>query len=290
MYRKNKIEKSEAELTFEIMGRTEKWAVVVALIGEGQEINTGEAGISEWMDALNNFHDWKVYVSPHVKHMLGSRAIESQSLHLSVGVRAPRGRVLSDWIEAILDGKEVLAREALLRNQDYPIFISRDLNLVKDYLRDRGSVDRRIGLLASSQARRLRTLGIEMSRDFHGGINWPRWFVDDSSDLRSSYFLEVAASEFMCQGLEIDWVGLCWGSDFFFDEKSNSWISQKLRGPKWHKDKDITWAKNRYRVLLSRARYGLIIWVPRYPDYSDEDNEKMDKTYSFLESCGAIPL
>ena len=290
MLRKQKIEKSEPELTFEIMSRADDWSVVVALVGEGQEINTGEAGISEWMEALRSFPEWKVHISPHVENNLGDRAIESSNLHLSVGVRAPRGRVLSNWIEAVLNGDAASASVALSKNQDYPILITRDLEEMRSYLRDRSSVDRRVGLLASAQARRLRALGIEMSNEFQGGINWPRWFIDSQTDLRSSYSLEVAASEFKCQGLEIDWAGLCWGSDFLYADKAQKWESQKLRGSKWTKDKDATEAKNRYRVLLSRARYGLVIWLPVYPDYSKENNVGMNETYDFLKRCGAIDL
>ena len=290
MWRKQKIEKSEAELTFEIMSRANDWSVVVALVGEGQEINTGEAGISEWMDAPRSFPEWKVHISPHVENELGDRAIESSNLHLSVGVRAPRGRVLSNWIEAVLSGDASSASLALSENQDYPILITRDLEEMRSYLRDRSSVDRRVGLLASAQARRLRALGIEMSNEFQSGINWPRWFIDLQADLRSSYSLEVAASEFKCQGLEIDWAGLCWGSDFLYVDKAKKWESQKFRGSRWTKDKDSTEAKNRYRVLLSRARYGLVIWLPIYPDYSKENNVGMSETYDFLKRCGAVDL
>ena len=293
MKRKQKIERSEAELTFEIMERKPNWCVVVALVGEGQEINTGEAGITEWMQALGGFPNWKIYVSPHVKHDLDDRPIVKSNLHLSVGVRAPRGRVLTDWIDAVLEGKAEFAQEALSRNRDYPVFITRDIAEMKNYLRDLSSPERRVGLLASAQARRLRSLGIEMSNEFQSGIHWPQWFIESEEDLRSSYSLEVAASEFKCQGLEIDWAGLCWGADFIYDEENQRWVSWKLSGSKWQKDKTIEkqqQAINRYRVLLSRARYGLILWIPRFPDYSAEDNDGMKRTYDFLKLCGAVAL
>lgn len=291
MERKQRISSSEAQVTFDIMSRTPNWAAVIALVGEGQEINSGEAGIQEWTKALTDFPDWKIYVSPHVNHQLGSRPTESLGLHLSVGARAPRAKYLADWVDAVVAGKSRAARDALAANQDYPILLTRDLEVARAYLRDRASPDRRTGLLASAQARRLRALGIEMSNDFQSGIHWPRWFVDGPNDIRSSYQLEVAASEFKCQGLEIDWVGLCWGSDFTWDPAANEWNTQRMVGPKWVTDKDKTRATNRYRVLLSRARYGMVIWVPRPPEHIPLiDTASLDATATFLEACGVEPL
>ena len=290
MERKQRISKSEAEVTLEIMGRREDWAVVIALVGEGQEINTGEAGIGEWMTALQRFPSWSVHVSPHIPHGLGDRPAVSEDLHLSVGVRAPRAQALSDWVDALIEGRPSDALRALSRNQDYPVLLCRELDDMRAYLMDQ-PLDRRVGLLASAQARRLRAFGIEMDGVFQGGVDWPRWFVDGREDIRSSYQLEVAASEFKCQGLEIDWAGLCWGSDFTWSQIDQEWTSRRLRGPKWVTDRDKTMAKNRYRVLLTRARYGLIIWVPR-PSRSVPlvDLVALEETADFLLSCGVVPL
>ena len=291
MKTKQRIAKSEAQITLEIMSRTQGWAVVVALVGEGQEINTGEAGIAEWTDALERFPEWMVQVSPHVFHQLGDRAVESPDLHLSVGVRAPRAQSLSDWVDALVEGRNTDASEALANNQDYPIYLSRDLEEMRSYLRDRASGDRRVGLLASAQARRLRAFGIEMSNDFQGGVHWPKWFVDGPDDVRSSYLLEVAASEFKCQGLEIDWAGLCWGSDFTRSVAGSEWVCRRVSGSRWVTEKDKTRAMNRYRVLLTRARYGMVIWVPEPSGHVPlVDAESLDATASFLLTCGVAPL
>ena len=171
----------------------------------------------------------KIYVSPHVKHDLDDRPIVKSNLHLSVGVRAPRGRVLTDWIDAVLEGKAEFAQEALSRNRDYPVFITRDIAEMKNYLRDLSSPERRVGLLASAQARRLRSLGIEMSNEFQSGIHWPRWFIESEEDLRSSYSLEVAASEFKCQGLEIDWADYVGGQILYLTKKISDGLVGNFR-------------------------------------------------------------
>ena len=291
METKQGIDKSEAQITLEIMSRTKDWSVVIALVGEGQEINTGEAGIAEWTKALEQFPGWRVQVSPHVHQQLGDQAKVSPYLHLSVGVRAPRAQSLSEWVDAVVDGRSTDAYTALQNVQDYPIYLCRDLEEMRSYLRDRASSDRRVGLLASAQARRLRAFGIEMSNDFQGGVHWPKWFVDGPDDIRSSYLLEVAASEFKCQGLEIDWAGLCWGSDFTWNLAENEWLCRKVSGSRWVTETDKTRAMNRYRVLLSRARYGMVIWVPKpLSPVPLVDAALADATASFLLKCGVVPL
>lgn len=162
---------------------------------------------------------------------------------------------------------------------------------MRSYLRDRARPDRRTGLIASSQARRLRPFGIEMDGAFQGDVHWPRWFVDDEDDIRSSYALEVAASEFKCQGLEIDWVGLCWGCDFTWHPESGQWRARRLRGGTWQQDKAMAYARNRYRVLLTSARHGLVVWVPRVDAAIPlVDAEGLDRTADALLAAGAAPL
>ena len=130
-----------------------------------------------------------------------------------------------------------------------------------------------------------------MSNDFQGGVEWPNWFVDEPDDIRSSYQLEVAASEFKCQGLEIDWAGLCWGDDFVWDAVSEKWLSKRLRGSRWVIDNDKTFAENRYRVLLTRARFGLVIWIPRPQGHELlVDAEGLDRTEAAMIRAGAKRL
>ena len=169
---------------------------------------------------------------------------------------------------------------------DFPLKQTRSLDHAKKYLRDRASIDRRIGLIASSQDRRLRAFGIERSTHFLRGIDFAKWFVHGEEDIRSSYALEVAASEFECQGLEVDWVGMCWGSDFLW--KNSSWVARRFKGTKWQVDSDPTFALNRYRVLLTRARYGMIIWIPIDPDSEKQfvDSSDLDQISKLLLSAG----
>lgn len=287
------IDQSEAELTLEIMERPADWSVVVALIGGGQEINRGEAGVGAWLDALGHRPAWQVSAPPGLAGIddgdLSGRVTSTPALHLSVGVRAPRARTLADWADAVVKGDFTTAGDLASQLDGYPLLLTRDLDVARSYLNDRARPDRRVGLLASSQARRLRAFGLELDTSFQRGIDWPRWFVDPSEDFRSSYALEVAASEFKCQGLELDWVGLCWGCDFL--PTNGSWIARRIRGNGWSVDADMTHAMNRYRVLLTRARYGLVIWVPA-PDPAVPlmDAKGLDRAAQTLRDAGVIDL
>lgn len=292
--REKEIFKSEAELALEIMERAPGWSVVVALIGEGQEINHGEAGVGAWIDAARSRATWQVAAPPdlHIEEAeaLTERIETLSSLHLSVGVRAPRARTLASWADALLEGDLDEARRLAAGLDDYPILLTRELGAARRYLRDRARPDRRVGLLASSQARRLRAFGIELATELQRAIDWPRWFVDPADDLRSSYSLEVAASEFKCQGLELDWVGLCWGCDLT-PIVAGEWEARRLRGNRWTTDSDMTHALNRYRVLLTRARYGLVIWVPEPDaDVMLMDAKALDATADALRDAGAVDL
>jgi hypothetical protein len=290
MLNKQGIDDSEAGVAMTIMSRVPRWAVIVALVGEGQEINRGEAGINSWISAVKNRPEWNVVMSPHIDHELPLVEV-SQRLHLDVGVRAPRAQALADWAELVVDGNATAARAVCPDREEYPIYITRSLNEMRSYLRDRASIDRRTGLLASAQARRLRAFGIEMNGSFQGAIDWPKWFVEPECDVRSSYSLEVAASEFKCQGLELDWVGLCWGSDFLWDDQAGSWRPRRMSGSRWVNDSDAAHATNRYRVLLTRARYGMVVWVPKLEaPVPLVDPVVLDDTANFLSRCGALPI
>lgn len=292
MFRKEGVDASEALLLLRAMGRVPDWAVVVALVGQGQEINRGEAGLEAWAEALRGDDRWTVAAAPDVISCFSGLTVRvERDLHLSVSVRSPRARHLSLWVDALVEGRLDAAAEAAIGLDEYPIFITRNLGAMRAYLSDRSRPDLRTGLLASSQALRLRPFGIEMNSAFQGAIDWPRWFVDDQSDIRSSYALEVAASEFKCQGLEIDWAGLCWGDDLTWNEEKAQWRTRRLRGSAWVEVSDSTYAKNRYRVLLTRARYGLVIWVPS-PDRDELliDGSQLDMTYEALRRVGGQEL
>jgi hypothetical protein len=292
MRTKQSLSNSEAGVALDIMSRAHHWAVIVALVGEGQEINTGEAGIGAWIDALQQRPSWRIAASPHITQVAAPPPDRSElfdELHLAVGVRAPRAQRISDWAAALLNGDLEHAASLLTHTEAFPLLITRSLDDMRSYLHDRAGPDRRPGLLASAQARRLRPFGIEMNGAFQGDVDWPRWFVDDSDDIRSSYALEVAASEFKCQGLELDWTGICWGNDLLWND--NNWAARKLSGSKWTNQADPSFALNRYRVLLTRARYGQVIWVPKPTQPLPlVDADGLDRTAEALTQAGAQPL
>jgi hypothetical protein len=299
MMDKQKIDASEAKIILSAMERVNPWSVLVALVGEGQEINRGEAGLDEWIHALVEHSSWKVIAADDLHSRftsLSARLEIDNSMHLSVNVRSPRAQAIADWAHLLVNGQLDEAAEIIKQFPNYPLLMTRSLHELRQYLRDRVASsglesDRRSGLLASSQARRLRPFGIEMSNSFQGGIDWPRWFVNEPTDIRSSFLLEVAASEFKCQGLEIDWSGVCWGDDFVWSSKDDQWRSRRLRGSSWVNDADMTFARNRYRVLLTRARFGQLIWVPK-PTGAEAlvDADGLEATASALIRAGVKPL
>lgn len=279
---------SEADSTLSIMERLDSGSTIVALVGTGQEINRGEAGIKEWIRALEGRPNWGIF-APSTKEFpasLSSRVQVKPNLNLPKSVREVRGRGLSQWVNCFLAGDFDSALKLSQDLGDFPLMQTRSLDHAKKYLRDRASIDRRIGLIASSQDRRLRAFGIERATHFLRGIDFAKWFVHGESDVRSSYVLEVAASEFECQGLEIDWVGMCWGSDLLW--KNSKWLARRFKGAKWQVDSDSTLALNRYRVLLTRARYGMIIWIPSDPnsEIPSVESSDLDQVSKVLLSAG----
>ena len=266
MRQKQGIERSEAEVVLDAMERVPGWSVIVALVGEGQEINNGEAGLDEWASALATRNRWEVLVAPDLIDRfstVGAKVHTRPALHLSVSVRSPRAQAIANWADAVVNGRLDDASRVIQEFPEYPVYLTRSLDDMRSLLRDIASTGERVGLLASSQARRLRAFGLETGDAAQGGSDWPRWFVEPHPDIRSSTVLEVAASEFKCQGLEIDWMGLCWGQDFNWTQGRHDWTGRRLRGSKWTHDSDMTFARNRYRVLLTRARFGIVIWVPQ---------------------------
>jgi hypothetical protein len=300
---------SEPELMLSIMDRQPDWSVLVALVGGGQEIHDGEAGLKQWGDALSKkYRHWKVFVSPEVLHggpsvagqklfngriPAGIKIRRESGLHLPVSVRTFKAENVSRWLSAVLEGRSDEARSLSKQFGDFPIVLVRDLNDAKTWLRSKARGSERFGLVASSNSIRLRAEGIELSSGFRRGYQYEEWFLAKPEDVRSSFQLEVAASEFECQGLELDWVGVCWGGDFLFDATKGQWKLQRFEGSGWTKPRqaEVDYLPNKYRVLLSRARKGLVIWVPRGSS-SDRTREPalLDSTARFLLACGVKPF
>ena len=289
---------SEPAFLIGAMDRHQGWAVIVCLVGGGQEINTGEAGMEEWLCALrDHYPSWEVYIPDKSDakdyfttmrlEEIGIRAHCRPGLHLGISLRSFRSEQVSTAIGALLSGDVNNARDHLEHvTQNYPIHITRSLNTAKEWIHHRARGTERYGLLASSGARRLKPLGIIAS-----GVkgNECNWFLNDEHDVRSSFYLEDAASEFEVQGLELDWVIVIWDGDLIHNGK-NDWIYRNFKGNKWqniHKEADQRYRLNAYRVLLTRARQGVVIVVP-FGNSSDHTRqpEFYDPTWEFLNIIG----
>lgn len=279
---------SEPEFLISCLDRHSDWAVIVCLVGGGQEINTGEAGISEWLDAIKSmYQDWDVYISPNLtdSEYSADETIKSleqtckvtykKDLHLSVSMRSFRSEKLSQFVKYLLDIDRDKAKELYAQLKDkYPIVVTRDLSKAKKWLKSKARGSERYGIVVSSQAERLKPLAI----DVKSPIDPIHWFLDNKEDVRSSFFLEAVATEFDVQGLELDWACVTWDGDLRFSP--NGWKSYSFRGNKWeniNKEERKKYQLNAYRVLLTRARQGMVIVVPegsiedhtRKPDYYD---------------------
>lgn len=312
MRRKQGIEKSEAEELLEVMERLPDWAVVIALVGGGQEIYLGEAGLEAWGDALVGRLDrWRVVASPDV--LIGGESVAGHRLftgfdpgnlrfheeplaHLSVGVRSHRAQRWTEWVNEFLSLRFEAARRLMPNTNEFPCFVTRDLNHAREWLRTMqdGEPSHRSGLVATSEDQRLRAHGLEISSAFRSGYAYEKWFLAPSCDVRSSHLLEVAASEFECQGLELDWVGVCWGGDLTPNASLTDWEYHKFRGTRWmsvRQEMERAYVRNRYRVLLTRARFGVVLWIPpgsqRDPT---RDAKRFDRVYEALLVSGVLPL
>lgn len=308
---------SEPEMMIEVMDRHTEWAVIIALIGGGQEINRGEAGLAEWGRALAKFPHWKVHASPKVLSQENAaagfclfeaaadshpeRIIPSDALHLNVCTRSIRAQRISDWVDAVLLGKMTEAASIAADLEAKPA-VTRTLSITRTWLNSNRRGATRAGLVASASANRLRADGLEINFDFHKGFDWEHWFLDlpDSSemederrysnDIRSSSKLEVAATQFEIQGLELDWVGLCWGEDLTWN--GVEWILRRFNNKLWKPikpdDRRRLYLINAYRVLMTRARQGMVIYIPQ-PDTGDHSRlpSELDCTAEFLIGCGA---
>ena len=288
---------SEPEYLISCLDRHDDWAVVVCLVGGGQEINTGEAGIKEWIESLNReYKDWHVFISDrlHDAEYAAGRSLEllsehehvefEPSLHLAVSMRSFRAENLAKFVHKLLDRDIEGAREAYQTLDQYPIVLTRSLDKAKRWLKEHARGTERYGMIVSSQAERLKPLAI----DVRFKPNVVHWFLDDATDVRSSFYLEDVATEFDVQGLELDWSCVVWDGDFRYTP--DGWSQHSFCGDKWqniNKPERKAFQKNAYRVLLTRARQGMVLVVPEgNPEDPTRNPAYYDSTYEYLKKIG----
>lgn len=296
-------EYSEPEFLISTMDRHKDWAVIICLVGGGQEINTGEAGLPEWFDSLQRaFSNWDVYITPQLSDneyrlnrswenmTSGLEIFESERLHLATSIRSFRTPDLAAFVKALLDANTDAAKELYQKIKDkYPIVITRNLSDAKKWVKDRCIGTTRYGLLASSNGLRLKPEGIFVKNNISNIANW---FLNSKKDVRSCYALEDVVTEFDIQGLELDYSIVAWDADYRFD--GSRWNYYNFKGDRWNNvnspEKQL-YLKNTYRVLLTRARQGIAIFVP---SGSIDDTTRMplyyDKLYDYLKEIGLLEI
>lgn len=295
------IEMSEPQCFVDIMNRRKDWAVIVCLAGLGQDIYDGEVGINEWFNSIiKNYPDWNLYYSPEIfnqsedinidKNLLlkYGNAHKNNALHLITSIRSFRSEQLSELVDELLAGNNEKVKELYSKIvSNYPIYITRNIKTAKNWVRDKIRGSQRCGLIASSSAQRLKPEGIYVPTE----IDTINWFLAPKEDLRSSNAMEIVASEFKVQGLEIDYSVVCWDADL--RRVNNSWDYYSFKGTKWckrNKKDQQRYLLNAYRVLLTRARQGMIIYVSEgdEPEIDPTRNKKYyDEIYNYLvKDCG----
>lgn len=296
---------SEPEFLISYMDRRRDWAVIICLVGGGQEINTGEAGISAWIEAVrDHFPQWHLAISDKLldseygagkavdaARSLGEHRVTFHpELHLSVSMRSFRSEKVSEFVKTVLDLDAERSKALFSELTEYPICITRDLRRAKQWLRSKSRGTERYGLLASSKAMRLKPYAIDVAVD----ADPVHYFLDGKDDPRSSYYLECVATEFQVQGLELDWACVAWDGDLR-KQIDNGWSHHDFRGNRWQNIKNTdnrSYLKNAYRVLLTRARQGMVIFVPpgNNPPDATRDSSFLDGTYAYLKSIGIPEL
>ncbi len=312
---------SEAYFLIWSLDQRKDWATIVCLVGGGQEINTGEGGIAEWIQALNDekFKDWKIYISPNLsdveyaegkveKLLNGNKNVKyEEDLHLSVSLRSFRAEKLSSFVHALLSFNENAKNIFEEIKTRYPLVLTRDMDVARKWLRKQARGSEKTGILVTKESARFKPLSVHVlpsGKEIH-------WFLDDKVDTRSSNYLEDAATEIQVQGLELDYTCLLWDADMRYEKnnENGSWQFYRFNGgTKWNKvddnkvDDELESKKgskkymlNAYRVLLTRARMGMIICVPRGNPNKDsngfwEDSTRLpeyyDGTFEYLKSLG----
>ena len=304
---------SEAEFLIWSLDQREDWAVIICLVGGGQEINTGEAGITEWIKALNNrFKHWNVFISNkltdpeyaegRVNDLLreNSNVTFSDSLHLAVSLRSFRAETLSAFIHSLLSfAPDASSLYQDVKQKKYPIMLTRDMDKARKWLRKMARGTQQTGVLVTKVAARFKPLAVNILPQ--GDENAVHWFLEDKTDIRSSNYLEDAATEIQVQGLELDYACVLWDADMRCEE--GSWAYYKFNGKnKWNPENNNesrTYMLNAYRVLLTRARQGIVICVPygnsnKTPEGFPEDPTRLPEfyngTYEYLKSLGLEEL
>lgn len=293
-------DQSEPEFLIGVMNRHVGWCVIVALIGGGQEINTGEAGLQGWVDAISEkYPKWDVhfsdklmqveYAGKDVSFQTVPGAKQLASLHLGTSMRSFRAEKHSHMIHHLIHN-DAKAANALYQTfkKKFPMKITRDLGIAKSWVRANARANETKGLIASSGGIRLKAEGIFVKNK----LTSSDWFLNESDDVRSCHFLEDVATEFDIQGLELDWCLLAWDADLRY--QSGAFEHWQFRGAKWmrrQQPEQKRFLENAYRVLLTRARQGLVVFVPRGDDAdSTRQPSQFDETYSFLLTCGLEEL
>ena len=297
---------SEPHLLYSIMDRHQDWAVMICLVGLGQDIYDGEVGINEWFRCgIEDFQDWELFYSPSIFSQVEdknidkpliescSRCHEMPELHLKTSIRSFRADKQCQFVDSLLDNDPTNTAILYRHIADkYPVYVTRNYNAAKKWVRNQVRGSQRCGVLACSSAQRLKPEGIYVPTN----IDVKNWFLAPSEDLRSSNMLEVVAREFDVQGLEIDWAIVCWDADLRRSKSGKEWEHYAFRGTKWNKrnkPEQKRYLVNSYRVLLTRARQGMVIFVPEGVD-ADEDPTRnsmyYDRIYNYLRSCGVVEL
>lgn len=281
---------SEPEFLLSVMDRHQDWCAIICLVGNGQEINTGEAGIEEWLRALERrFPHWQVHIPCNLVHSCRlTESITAPALHLATSLRSFRAERLSDFVGHVIAGNAKAAREVKGTLTNFPLYITRDLERARQWLRSKRRGAERTGLLASSNAARLKPHGVFVKAK----IEPAKWFLAPNDDVRSSDALEDAATEFDIQGLEMDWTCLCWDANY--RRVGDQWHALQFKGTRWQAVNDAArrvYVANAYRVLLTRGRQGMVVFVP---EGSNDDATRppavYQAIYAFLKDCGLDDL
>jgi schlafen family protein len=294
---------SEAALFLDILSRHADWAVIVALVGGGQEINTGEAGLAAWGEALLARPSWRARAAPGVITATDARQrlfnaasaslVLDPALHLDVPVRSIRSSAAAPWVDAVLLGDAQRARQTADEADGVPFFLTRSLSEMRVALRRFARGARRAGLVCSAGARRLVPDGIWPNFPHLDADAVANWFLQRWPDVRASDALEMPATQFACQGLELDQVGICWGNDLVRYPGHPAWVARNFAGTRWltRNEAATAYQINTYRVLLTRARYETVIWIPAgAADDATRLPVEFDAIAAFFEECGAQPL
>lgn len=292
---------SEPEYLISCMNRQTDWGLVVCLVGNGQSINKGEAGLKEWIESINrSYKDWDVYMSdyllasgdvtPELMNLIRPQLKSREDLHLKMSMRSFRSEKVSIFVNQLLALHKQEAAATLKELDNYPIVLTRSLDRAKQWLRDHKRGSERMGLLASSKAERLKAISINVRYQ----PDFVHWFLENDSDIRSSNALEDTLTEFKVQGLEIDWACVAWDADLRLNKDGKTWSHHQLRsGTQWqniNKPINQEYQINAYRVLLTRARQGMVIVIPNgdhgVPPDETRKPEWYDGIYNYLKEVG----